>query len=82
MKRFLLSFFLGTALTAGPITTIDVPGATLINLEGISNNGVAVGYYFDGTKGHGFEVLEDLEKAINRCDQAAEMILDLAVKQS
>jgi uncharacterized protein Yka (UPF0111/DUF47 family) len=28
------------------------------------------------------EVLEDLEKAINRCDQAAEMILDLAVKQS
>jgi hypothetical protein len=59
MKQFLLSFFLGTALTAGPITTIDVPGATLINLEGISNNGVAVGYYFDGTKGHGFEVLAD-----------------------
>ncbi len=28
------------------------------------------------------EVLEDLEKAINRCDQAAEMILDIAVKQA
>jgi uncharacterized protein Yka (UPF0111/DUF47 family) len=26
------------------------------------------------------EVLDDLEKAINRCDQASEMILDIAVK--
>ncbi len=28
------------------------------------------------------EVLEDLENAINRCDQTAEMILDIAVKQA
>jgi hypothetical protein len=50
------------AVSANTITTIDVPGATTTPLSGtqlfgISNNGVAVGYYSDATGTHGFEVL-------------------------
>jgi hypothetical protein len=45
------------ALSANTITTIDVPGAVSTQLFGISNHGVAVGYYSDASGTHGFEVL-------------------------
>jgi hypothetical protein len=43
---------------AAAIITIDVPGAINTQLSGISNNGVAVGHYYDSSGvSHGFEVL-------------------------
>ena len=53
-----LAATLATTLSAGSITTVDVPGAVYTYLLGISNNGVAVGYYVDSSgNSHGFERL-------------------------
>jgi hypothetical protein len=74
MRNYSHNFIFALALTllagvssAGSLTTIDVPGATETFLTGISNNGVAVGYYTTSGLGpngpvsatFGFEVLAD-----------------------
>jgi hypothetical protein len=51
----LAAIFTAAALSAGSIITVDVPGALETRLLGISNNGVAVGYYEDSSfNQHGF----------------------------
>jgi hypothetical protein len=58
IRNILLFAAAAGALSANAITTIDIPGATSTLVTGISNNGIAVGLYYDSSNNiHGFEML-------------------------
>jgi len=48
-----LVLFCGTSSARANWTTLDFPGATSTSIHGIDGDNI-VGYYYDGSKGHGF----------------------------
>lgn len=65
------TFFLGQTSLAksfggfSGFTSIDIPGVSLVQANGINNKGLIVGRYEDETGGHGFLLQDGLVTAIN-----------------